>query len=38
MRGCGVYSAGLRWDPVGGFYEHGTEPSGSVKVGNFLTS
>jgi hypothetical protein len=23
---------------VAGSYEHGTEPSGSIKVGNFLTS
>jgi hypothetical protein len=34
--GCGLDSSGSRQEPVAGSCEHGTEPSGSIKGGEFL--
>jgi hypothetical protein len=33
---CGLDSSGSEQGPVAGSCEHGNEPSGSVKVGEFL--
>jgi hypothetical protein len=33
----GLDSSGSRQRPVAGPCEHGNEPSGSIKAGNFLT-
>jgi hypothetical protein len=34
--GCGLDTSGSGWGPVVGSCEHGNEPSGSVKCGEFL--
>jgi hypothetical protein len=34
--GRGLVSAGSEYGPVTGFCEHGNEPSGSIKDGEFL--
>jgi hypothetical protein len=34
----GLDSSGLGQGPVAGSYEHGNEPSGTIKAGNFVTS
>jgi len=36
--GCGLNLTGSGWGPVAGFYGHDNGPSGSTKVGNFLTN
>jgi hypothetical protein len=36
MGKCGVDSSGSGWGPVAGSCEHGNEPSGSIKGGEFL--
>jgi hypothetical protein len=36
MEGCGLYSAGLGQKQVAGSFEHGTEPLGVKKEGEFL--
>jgi hypothetical protein len=33
---CGLHASGSRQGPVAGFCEHGDEPSGSIKGGEFL--
>jgi hypothetical protein len=35
---CGLDSSVLGQEPVAGSCEHGNEPSGSVRTGNFLIS
>jgi len=34
--GCGLDSSDLGWGQVAGCCEHGNEPSGSIKCGEFL--
>jgi hypothetical protein len=36
VRRCGLDSSGSGYGPVTGSFEDGNEPSGSVKVGEFL--
>jgi hypothetical protein len=36
VEGCGLDSSGPEWGPVVGSCEHGSEPSGSIKGGEFL--
>jgi hypothetical protein len=38
VRSCGLDASGSGWGPVAGCCEHGNEPSGSIKGGEFLTS
>jgi hypothetical protein len=33
---CGLHASGLGKGPVAGSYEHGNEPSDSIKGGEFL--
>jgi hypothetical protein len=37
VRICGLDSSGSEQELVAGSYEHSSEPSGSMKGGNFLT-
>jgi hypothetical protein len=30
---CGLDASGSGWGPMAGFFEHGNEPSGSIKGG-----
>jgi hypothetical protein len=34
--GCGLDLYGSGWGPMAGYGEHGIEPSGSIKYGEFL--
>ena len=36
MAGCGLESLVSGWTQVAGYCEHGDEPSGSIKCGEFL--
>lgn len=38
MGGCGFDSSGAEYGPVAGYYEHGREPSDSIKCETFETS
>jgi len=37
VRECGLDASGSEEGPVAGCCEHGNEPLGSIKAGNFLT-